>query len=174
MVKAAPKKNRGPTRRQLSELVGSTMHPLARKRGFATADLLGAWPELIGERYAGRVQPGQLIWPRRREADGEVIPAPATLVVHSDSASALMLSHEVNAIRERLNAFLGWYAISRIKIVQRALPKKTFKPVRRQRLLSKSEELEIKSKVSRVSDEKLQKALEKLGREIVSRSPHST
>ncbi|WP_189435372.1 DUF721 domain-containing protein [Pseudovibrio japonicus] len=169
----ATAQNRAPRRsnHQLSELIGKTMHPVARKRGFASADLLAAWPELVGKQYHGKVQPGRLIWPRTKSTDGEPVAEPATLLVHTDGATALFFTHEAPQLRDRINAFLGWNAVGRIKVVQRPVlrsKKTTPKPLRE---LSEIENRRIEQKVADVSDERLKSALEKLGKCIVARSP---
>lgn len=171
----ATAQNRVPKRssRQLNELVGKMMHPVARKRGFASADLLAAWPELVGKQYHGKVQPGRLVWPRTKTSDGEQVAEPATLLVHADGPSALFFTHEAPQVRDRINAFLGWNAIARIKVVQRPIlktKKTTPKPLRP---LSEIENRRIEQKVANVSDERLKNALEKLGKNIVARTPAS-
>ncbi|KZL18791.1 hypothetical protein PsAD2_02307 [Pseudovibrio axinellae] len=169
----ATAQNRVPNRssRQLNELIGKTMHPVARKRGFASADLLAAWPELVGKQYHGKVQPGRLVWPRTKSADGEPVAEPATLLVHSDGPTALFFTHEAPQLRSRINAFLGWNAVGRIKVVQRPAlktKKTTPKPLRE---LSEIESRRIEQKVADVSDDRLKAALEKLGKNIVARTP---
>ncbi|MTI18675.1 DUF721 domain-containing protein [Rhodobacteraceae bacterium RKSG542] len=171
MVKAVQRQRGKQSQHQLSELVRSAMHPLARKRGFATADLIGSWPDLVGERYKDSVQPGKLIWPRRQDVDGMSVPEPATLVVHADAASALLFAHELPQLRERINSFLGWNAVDRIKIVQRYARPKPKVERARPRALSSQEQATIKNKVQKISNPRLQEALERLGKEIASRSP---
>ncbi|WP_082826820.1 MULTISPECIES: DUF721 domain-containing protein [unclassified Pseudovibrio] len=158
---------------QLNELIGKTMHPVARKRGFASADLLTAWPELVGKKYHGKVQPGRLVWPRAKSSEGEPVAEPATLLVHADGSTALFFTHEAPQLRDRINAFLGWNAVGRIKVVQRpALRTKkiTPKPLRE---LSEIENRRIEQKVASVSDERLKNALEKLGKNLIARTPAS-
>ncbi|MDD7911263.1 MULTISPECIES: DUF721 domain-containing protein [Pseudovibrio] len=169
MKTTAQVKRSGADGRQLGELIGQTMHPVARKRGFATSELLSAWPELVGERYAERVQPGQLIWPRRKTADGEPVLEPATLLVYADAPSALLLSHELPQLRERINAFFGWNAVERIRIMQRTLVRKPKPVAPKRKELSSEEKQKIKEQVERVGNPRLQAALEKLGLEIAAR-----
>lgn len=169
MKTAAQVKHSGKDGRQLGELIGATMHPVARKRGFATSELLSAWPELVGERYVDRVQPGQLIWPRRKTADGEPVLEPATLLVYADAPSALLLTHELPQLRERINAFFGWKAVDRIRIMQRTLARKPKAKAPKRRELSEDEKKKIKQQVEHVENSRLQQALEKLGQQIASR-----
>lgn len=156
--------------RQLNELIGKAMDPVARKRGFASSELLAAWPELVGKAYQGKVQLGRLVWPRTKNAEGEPVADPATLLVHADGSTALFFTHEAPQIRDRINAFLGWNAVGRIKIVQRPVLKSKrveHKPLRE---LSEIESRRIEQKVAHVENDRLRAALEKLGKSIVARS----
>ena len=85
----------------------------------------------------------------------------------------MFFTHEAPHLRDRINAFLGWNAVGRIKVVQRPVlrtKKTTPKPLRE---LSEIENRRIEQKVADVSDERLKNALEKLGKSIVARSPAS-
>ncbi len=154
----------------LADLVSKAMTPACRKRGFASVDILAAWPEIVGERYGERVQPDRLVWPRRTGDDGEMTADPATLVVHTDGATALMLSHELPQIIQRINMFYGWAAVGRIKIVQRPVAIRR-KPVRRPpRKLTGDEQKRLEGHVGSVADDRLRTALKKLGAQVIARS----
>lgn len=156
----------------LADLIGKAMTPACRKRGFASVDLLASWPDIVGARYAERVQPDKLIWPRRPEEAvlaEEAAPQPATLVVHTDGATALMLSHEMPQIIERINSFYGWAAVGRIKIVQKPVaipPQKRRKPLR---ALTVAEQNLLDTQLAGVEHEGLRKALKKLGAQVLAR-----
>ncbi|NBN64404.1 DUF721 domain-containing protein [Microvirga tunisiensis] len=165
--------NRGPSggaSRPLADLIGKAMQPAFRKRGFATADLVASWPDIVGERYGERVRPERLLWPRPVERDGEALPEPATLVVNTDGATALMLTHELPQVIARINAYFGWAAIGRIRIVQKPVTV----PVRRRRPeirpLTGDEQAELDRKLAGVEHEGLRKALEKLGSQVIARN----
>ncbi|WP_209011834.1 DUF721 domain-containing protein [Roseibium aggregatum] len=160
----------------LADLVGKAMTPACRKRGFASVDILASWPDIVGERYGERVQPERLIWPRQPEeavlAD-DAAPKPATLVVHTDGPTALMLSHEMPQIIERINAFYGWAAVGRIKIVQRpvaarAHPRRKVLPP-----LTGAEEKKLDDKLSGFEHDGLRNALKKLGSQVIAREKAS-
>ncbi|MTH96027.1 DUF721 domain-containing protein [Roseibium sp. RKSG952] len=162
---------RGKTR-TLAELVGRAVDPVCRKRGFASVDLLKAWPDVVGARYAERVRPDRLIWPRtgeRFDASGTVVSEPATLLVHTDGATALMLTHELPQVIERINTFYGWAAVGRIKIVQKAAPPRPKSRPKPLRNLTLAEEARIRDTVSGVENDRLRSALEKLGQQVVAR-----
>ncbi|WP_321342543.1 DciA family protein [Breoghania sp.] len=162
---------RGPRRaaKPLADLIGGVLEPACRKRGFATADLISLWPDIVGDRYGRTTQPEALHWPRRRDGGGEALPEPATLVIRCDGPSALFLQHELPQIIQRINMFFGWAAVGRIKIVQRPLKRQPERAIPTQRALSDLEEAELKRQLEEVEDTPLRAALAKLGRSIKAR-----
>jgi len=171
----AHKRRNGKSARVLSELVGKAVEPVCRKRGFATADLLASWPDIVGERYGERVLPDKVLWPRNPDTAGtDAKPDPATLVVHTDGATALLLSHDMPAIINRINAFFGWAAIGRIRIVQRpvkAKPKTKRRPLRR---LTSEEHGTLETRLKGVEHRGLRDALMKLGAQVIAREDGRT
>ena len=147
------------------------MTPVCRKRGFASVDIIASWADIVGERYGTRVQPDRLNWPRQPDrSDPETPPEPATLVVHTDGATALMLSHDSAQLIERINTFYGWRAIGRIKILQR--PVRIKQSVRRKPLrdLTRSEEQRLEQNLQGVENDRLRQALKKLGAQVIARN----
>lgn len=144
------------------------MEPLCRKRGFASADIVSAWPEIIGPRYGERVMPDRLIWPRRKSADGEDLAEPATLVVHTDGPTAMLLSHETSQIIERINAFFGWAAVDRIKILQRPVLRRPRSRPKPPVPLTTEEKGRLHRQVAGVEDDRLREALRKLGEKVIA------
>jgi hypothetical protein len=154
----------------LADLVGKAMTPACRKRGFASVDIVTAWPDIVGERYGSRVQPDKLIWPRQPElSDPEKPPLPATLVVHTDGATALMLSHDSSQVIERINTFYGWAAIGRIKILQKPVRTKRPEPPKPLRSLTKREEEKLDKSLEGVENDRLREALKKLGAQVIAK-----
>lgn len=156
--------------RPLADLIGKTLEPACRKRGFAAADLLSDWPEIVGERYAGRVQPVRLDWPRGRDGAFEDVPRPATLVVQTDGATALLLTHEMPQLVERINGFFGWAAVERIRILQRPVTDRRRKPPPKPRPLTSAEEAELAERLVAVEGTPLGAALARLGRAVLART----
>jgi len=155
----------------LADLVGKAMTPACRKRGFASVDIVASWADIVGERYGTRVQPDRLIWPRRAEqSDPESPPQPATLVVHTDGATALLLSHDSAQVIERINTFYGWAAIGRIKILQKPVQAKSTEPRKVLRSLTRSEEERLEEHLEGVKNDRLREALKKLGAQVIARS----
>ncbi|MCX5520016.1 MULTISPECIES: DUF721 domain-containing protein [Kaistia] len=162
-----PKVNRGP--RSIGALIGSVIAPVCAKRGFATADLISSWADIVGPRYATTTMPEKITWPRRDQAKA---PAGATLVIRVDSGMAIYLQHETGVILDRINGFLGFGAVSQLKIVQGvvATPRKaTVAPAP----LSKADEARVVDTVASVESEGLRQALERLGRGVYGASRRS-
>jgi len=163
----------------LGQLIGKLLDPVTARRGFATSELLAAWPDIVGPRYAECTRPDRITWPRRpaEKAEGEgKRPGKAadagggTLVVQIEGARALLFQHEVDQVRERVNAFLGFAAITRIRIVQLRV-----EAIRREapavpKGLGPEAENRLSAMLSPVDDPTLREKLDRLGREVLARS----
>lgn len=157
---ASRKVNRGP--QTIGALIGSVIAPVCAKRGFATADLISAWADIVGPRYATTTLPEKLTWPRRDQAKA---PGGATLVIRVDSGMAIYLQHETTVLLDRINGFLGFGAVTQLKIVQGVVSK----PVPRRAApppLTRAEEEEVASTVAAVESDGLREALARLGRGV--------
>lgn len=152
--------------RPIGALIGAVIDPICAKRGFASADLIGAWDEIVGQRYAGSTQPEKIIWPRR---EGENTRG-ATLVVRVDAGMAIYLQHELTLVLDRVNAFLGFRAIGSIRIVQGPVERRIAQAPRAEPRLSMDTEAAIRDSVGPVESEGLRSALEKLGRAVYART----
>ncbi|ADZ71787.1 DUF721 domain-containing protein [Polymorphum gilvum] len=158
-----------PQSQPLADLIGKAMEPACRKRGFATADLIACWPDIVGDRYGERVQPDRMIWPRPQERYGSLVPEPATLVVHTDGATALLLSHEIAQVIERINTYFGWAAVARIRIVQKPVIVRRRKGPAPLRALTDSERRRLQGRLEGVEHDGLRQALENLGTQVIAR-----
>lgn len=94
----------------IAALIGKAIDPVIRKRGLARADLISWWPDIVGPGYAGATVPDRIRWPK----DG----SPAVLFIRCDPALALPLEYEREAVRQRLNGFLGFPAVGEVRILQ--------------------------------------------------------
>ena len=70
---------------------------------------------------------------------------PAVLVVACEGAAALHLQHETSEIIGRVNAFLGFSAIGRIRIVQKPVTRVSHKPKPAPRALSPDEKARLQN-----------------------------
>ena len=154
--------------RQLADLAGRAIEPALLRRAGLTVKLLAHWVEIAGGDLAGRTRPIRVRWGRRPHI-GEA-PAPGTLVVACDGATALRLQHQADLVIERVNATFGWRAIGRIAIEQR--PIAVAKARVRERELSRERAQAIERSVSPIEHERLRAALSGLGRAAAMREHH--
>jgi hypothetical protein len=94
------------------------------KHGFQSADLLSHWPVIVGDGIAALCLPERIAWSRPRQAGD----APAgTLTLKSAPGRALDIQYQAEVVRERINAYLGYAAIAKVKVVagQAAIPSPT-------------------------------------------------
>ncbi|CAL8968593.1 hypothetical protein RHODGE_RHODGE_04946 [Rhodoplanes serenus] len=108
--------------RPLADLVGPCLSPAFRRRGFATAEIVTHWDDIVGAEVAAIAEPMKIEWPRSR--DGEA-PDPATLVLRVEGPAAIEVQHMAGVIVARLNQFFGWPAIGRLALRQAPLQRRT-------------------------------------------------
>ncbi len=143
------------------------MDPVARRRGFATAELIAAWPELVGERYAGTTVPDALKFPRQ-SGGGDEDWQPGTLTIRCEGAVALYLQHEIPQIIERINGFFGHQVVGAVRIVQRPVMSATGRHGQTPRPLDAEDKQAIDRSTANITDDGLRGALRKLGRGVYS------
>jgi hypothetical protein len=149
---------------KLAELAARIIDPVAAKRGFATSELISAWPDIIGNRFAASTRPERITWPPR-DPD-----APGVLVLKVEGPVAILLQHELQQLVERINVFMGYQAIDRIRLIQG--PVGAGEPARgaNQSTLTAAEKAQLDGALSQVDDDELRSALERLGRGVLSES----
>jgi hypothetical protein len=149
----------------LGDAVTTILDPVLRKRAGMSTALLQSWDEIAGERLAANTRPERIAWPRRAYEDDPF--EPATLVIACEGAMALRLQHETTEIISRVNSFLGFAAIGRIRIVQKPVETgmERQKPVLRP--LTGDEEARLSRTVGPIADEGLRASLEQLGRTLI-------
>ncbi|WP_147045685.1 DUF721 domain-containing protein [Methylobacterium gnaphalii] len=150
----------------LAELIEACIGPAFAAQGFASTDILAAWPEIVGERLGRVCQPVKLEWPRRKRTEADGPTESGTLVVRVEGAFALELQHLVPVVIQRINAHYGWACVGRIVMKQgrvhsgqRRAPVSTIDPARRG---------EVALAVSRIEEDGLRDALDRLGIAVVA------
>jgi hypothetical protein len=153
---------------QIGRAVGAIIAAVAAKRGFATADLLAAWSEIVGERYADCTQPESIAWPRKAGGEG-------VLTVRIDGGKAIYLQHELGQLIERINQFLGARAVGSIRLVQKPLQRRASAPADAPAAEPTAAEREaVEAELAGIEDEALRGALRRLGFAIfAAKSPKS-
>lgn len=152
--------------RPLADTAAGYLDPVLRKRAGINLSLIQSWEEIVGSGIGQSSRPLKIIWPRRLHENDPF--QPATLVVACEGFAAMRMQHETGEIISRVNGFLGFAAIGRIKIEQKPL---TGKQERRSRKLAEippSQAKKIHDKTSVIEDDGLRAALERLGRSIAA------
>ncbi len=155
--------NRNPV--PVSDLASRILDPVLRRRAGISIELVQSWDEIAGPRLAGHSRPEKIRWPRRMHEDDPF--EPAVLVIACEGMAALHLQHETGEVIARVNAFLGFNAIGRIKIVQKPLAGEKAKPKRAPRPLSETEKKKLADTVELIEDDGLRTSLEQLGATIL-------
>jgi len=150
----------------LSDVASEILDPVLRRRTGISVGLVQSWEEVAGERLAASTRPERILWPRRLHEDDPF--APATLVIACEGMTALRVQHETGEIIQRINAFLGFAAIGRIKIVQKPVDSGAVKKRPLLRQLSPNEENRIAGTVENIEDDDLRTSLANLGKTIMA------
>src|SRR6187549_2657893 len=101
----------------VNDLASEILDPVLRKRAGISIGLVQSWEEIVGPRLAKSSRPEKIQWPRRMADDDPF--EPAVLVIACEGGAALHIQHETGEIIGRVNAFLGFSAVGRIRIVQK-------------------------------------------------------
>ncbi len=96
------------------------MSDALKSQGFASAEILARWADIVGPEVAAHSEPMKINWPRTKDT-GDEAPEPATLVLRVEGPAALEIQHLSAVILERVNRFFGWQAIGRIALRQAPL-----------------------------------------------------
>jgi hypothetical protein len=156
----------------VSDLATAILDPVLRKRAGISIGLVQSWEEIVGPRLAHSSRPEKIQWPRRMHDDDPF--EPAVLVIACEGTAALHLQHETGEVIGRVNAFLGFSAVGRIRIVQKSVGQLSGKPKLSSRALSQEEKARLAKTVGKIEDDDLRASLERLGATIVgARKPKS-
>ncbi|EEY07788.1 LOW QUALITY PROTEIN: conserved hypothetical protein, partial [Brucella pinnipedialis M163/99/10] len=107
-----------------------------------------------------------ILWPRRIREDDPF--TPATLVIACEGFAALQIQHETGEIISRVNGFLGFAAIGRIRIKQKPPVIAVKRRVKRLASLGPAEERSVDKATAGIEDDALRQALARLGRNILA------
>ncbi|PSJ61418.1 DUF721 domain-containing protein [Pseudaminobacter soli (ex Li et al. 2025)] len=149
----------------VSDLATEILDPVLRKRAGISVGLVQSWEEIVGPRLATMTRPEKIQWPRRMHEDDPF--EPATLIVACEGMAALHLQHETGEVIGRVNAFLGFTAIGRLRIVQKPVASASAAPRPRPRQLTDAERKKLSGTVGMIEDEGLRGSLERLGASII-------
>ncbi len=138
--------------------------PVFKKHGFARSDLAAHWAQIVGEQTAAISTPERIRWPRGLEDK-----ASGTLFLKVQAGRGLDVEYAAAGILERINRFLGYQAVSQLKVTQVHDFHKSSKQQRQPAVASAI----VLSQVSTIQDPELQLALARLGAGVSAASQRS-
>ena len=145
--------------RPLSDLVGRALGDVFAKQGFAAADLVTHWPEIVGPGVAVLAEPLKMQWPR---GSGQDTPETATLILRAEGPAAIEVQHLSPVIIAKVNQFFGWRAVGRIALRQAPLGAR--RAARKPRPQIDPDQITAEAaKLADVADLALREALSRLG-----------
>ena len=156
----------------LRELAGKVVGETFTRQGFASAELVTRWTEIVGVEIAAHSEPIKVQWvrpvsaSRASPASGEASEweqESGTLVLRVEGPAAIEIQHLANVICDRVNRFLGWRAIARVALRQAPLRRGERKPARRPDPVATAR---LAAGLLDVTDEDLRDALARLGAAI--------
>lgn len=134
------------------------------RRGLAEGGLIADWPDVVGSEIAAICLPNGLTFNRSKER------TQGTLTLRVANGHGLTLQHLEPMIVERINGYLGYPAVARLRLRQGHLAR----PERRRRFvppeLSAAGESALSERIAGVEDAELRQALESLGRSVLGES----
>jgi hypothetical protein len=150
----------------LRDLLGKVMADSFAKQGFASAELVTRWTDIVGEEIAAHSEPMKIQWPRPAPtrpggASGSAPEQePGTLVLRVERPAAIEVEHLSIVICDLVNRVLGWRAVGRIVLRQAPLRRGERKP---QRAPDAEAAERIAATLGGVADDDLRAALARLG-----------
>lgn len=143
---------------KLSELL-KPMFKGSKKEFIVINNLTKNWPDIIGKKYAQFCYPKMVNWSKEESGkEGKL-----TIAVHN-SAVGFFIENNAEIIIERVAAFYGFKAISKIIIKQE--PKKIASSEVKNKVISPQKEEFLQKLTKEFADQELAETLKTLGREI--------
>ncbi len=154
--------------KRTATLLNDRIRQAGESRGFAVSRLLTHWAEIVGQDIASIAQPVNVGYAKGGFG--------ATLTVLTTGPQAPMLEMQKEQLRDKVNAVYGYNAINRVRITQTAPTgfaegQASFdhKPKQAKPVISPEIAAEADNVSRAVEDEDLRAALERLGRNVLSR-----
>jgi hypothetical protein len=149
--------------RPLADVANPLLAGSFARQGFASAELVTRWPDIVGAEIAQHAEPLKMQWPR--VPDGQA-PEPGTLVLRVEGPAAIEIQHLAPQILERVNRFFGFAAVGRLAIRQAPV-------VRRQRPKPRVPDADAVRRMAEslpgIEDASLKDALARLGAAVAKK-----
>jgi hypothetical protein len=138
-----------------------------QRHGFASEQLAAQWAVIVGPRLAAVTSPEKIKWPQIAQSQSQKLGG--TLVIRAQAGRALDVHYEITRIIEKVNQFLGYGAISAVKVLATAdVPPPSTQTKRPPR----PETLDAWAGImTGIADDKLKAALARLGAELSPKGP---
>ncbi len=154
--------------KRTATLLNGQIRRAGESRGFAVSRLLTHWAEIVGQEIAAIARPVKVGYGKGGFG--------ATLTVLTTGPQAPMLEMQKEQLRERVNSVYGYNAISRILITQTAptgfaegQASFELRPKQVERPIAPEVAAEAQQTASEVQDNELRTALERLGRNVLTK-----
>jgi hypothetical protein len=149
--------------RALAATLPTVTKPVLAKHGRAYASLIGEWTNIVGPALAGSSLPEKLAAPAGGAAGG-------VLTVRVAGAAATEFQHLAPQIIDRINTYLGFAAVVRLKLIQAPLPGPRRRPAPRPLTPSAEARKAVAAAAESVADPVLHDALVRFGETIAAGS----
>ena len=150
----------------LNKQFAAIMRPAFQRHGFASEQLVAQWPAIVGEGPSAQAKPERIKWPMAAKTQGQK--QGGTLVLRAPAAYALDIHYDTPRLIERINQFLGYGAITAIKVLQdSSLPL----PKQQKAKPSPAAVSSWKQNIDGIAETDLLEALSRLGSEINPKGP---
>jgi hypothetical protein len=146
-----------PVGKPLRDLLGKLVGDAFARQGFASAELVTRWDDIVGHEIAAHSEPIKLQWPRGSDDEGSET---GTLVLRVEGPAAIEIQHLAGLICERVNRFLGWRAVGRLALRQAPLRHRQPKAAP---IVDAAATARIAENLGGIKDEELKDALARLG-----------
>jgi hypothetical protein len=147
----------------LRDVAGKIVGEAFTRQGFASAELVTRWSEIVGPEIAAHSEPIKLQWQRPARAELASGQEPGTLVLRVEGPAAIEIQHLANVICERVNRFLGWRSVARLALRQAPLRRRERKTAPRDDPAAMAR---IAATLPDIADDGLREALARLGAAI--------
>lgn len=144
--------------RQVAGALARVTRPLLRRQGLAAASIVPRWTEIVGGTLAAHTLPVR--YTPDRSGGG-------TLRIRVDGGWAPEIQHLEPVVIERINAFFGYRAVSRLALVQGPLPGRGSAPAAAP--VAAEPPAEELAAIEEIADERLREAFRRLARARAAR-----
>jgi hypothetical protein len=134
-----------------------------KRRGPAYATLIAEWANIVGPEFASSCLPEKLSAPPPPPKGVDLPRAAGVLTLRVGAGAAMELQHLAPQLIDRINSFVGYRAVERLRFVQGPLPGQGKPPAPPPPPLTKEETARLDSLVESVPDESLRQSLRRLG-----------